>query len=228
MRREAKLSGEKLVIPHYTMQTHPALPHASALARKHNIWLLIGSIAIKEEGDERNYNRSVLMDDKGTIAAVYDKIHLFDVTLPDGHEYKESARMRPGNSAVTVDTPWFKLGMSVCYDLRFPHLYRSLAKAGAHVLAVPSAFTVPTGLAHWEVLLRARAIENGAYVIAPAQTGQHPGGRETYGHSLIIDPWGKVLVGGGTEAGVITADIDMEQVAKIRSSLPSLEHDRAF
>lgn len=226
MRREAKGKGDHAVSARYTMAEHPGLAHAKQLAKKHGIWLLVGSIAIVEEGDPRSFNRSVLVDDQGEIAAAYDKIHLFDVALANGQSYKESERIRPGERPVQITTPYFHLGMTVCYDVRFPHLYRNLAKAGAEVLAVPSAFTVPTGLAHWEVLLRARAIENGAYVLAPAQTGHHPGGRETYGHSMIIDPWGKILADAGTEIGFIVAEIDTGEVTRVRTSLPSLEHDR--
>jgi deaminated glutathione amidase len=226
MRREAREKGDHVATARYTMVEHAGLKHAQTLAAEHGVWLLVGSIAVVEEGDARSFNRSVLVDDKGEIAAVYDKIHLFDVSLPNGQTYKESERIRAGSSMVQTQTPFFNLGMSVCYDVRFPQLYRTLAKAGAEVLAVPSAFTVPTGLAHWEVLLRARAIENGAYVIAPAQTGMHAGGRETYGHSMIIDPWGRVLADAGTEMGVITAEIDIAEVARIRASLPSLQHDK--
>lgn len=226
MRREAKGQGDVVATAHYTMEDHPAMAHATALARAHGVWLLVGSIAVVEAGDARSFNRSVLIDAAGTVAAAYDKIHLFDVSLSHTQIYKESERVRPGNAPVNVQTPFFNMGMSVCYDVRFPQLYRSLAKAGAEVLAVPAAFTVPTGQAHWEVLLRARAIENGAYVLAPAQTGTHPGGRETYGHSLIVDPWGRVLADAGVEMGVITAEIDLAEVARIRASLPSLQHDR--
>ncbi len=226
MRREAKGKGDHAASARYTMAEHPGLKHAQKLAKEHGIWLLVGSIAVVEEGDARSFNRSILLNDKGEIAAAYDKIHLFDVSLQNGQTYKESERIRGGTITVNATTPWFTLGMSVCYDVRFPQLYRKLAKEGAQVLAVPSAFTVPTGEAHWEVLLRARAIENGTYVIAPAQTGHHPGGRETYGHSLIIDPWGRVLADGGTDTGIITADIEISEVTRVRTSLPSLEHDR--
>ncbi|NBX04202.1 MAG: carbon-nitrogen hydrolase family protein, partial [Alphaproteobacteria bacterium] len=154
--------------------------------------------------------------------------HLFDVTLPNGEVYAESARFEAGEKMVVADTPAGRLGMTICYDVRFPHLYRQLAKAGAQILAVPAAFTQTTGEAHWEVLLRSRAIENGCYVIAPAQTGTHPGGRKTFGHALIIDPWGKVLADAGEGEGVIVADIDLAEVARVRASLPSLQHDRGF
>ncbi len=222
MRREAKGPGDHAVSARYTMAEHPGLKHAQTLARQHDAWLLVGSIAVVEEGDPRSFNRSILLDDKGEIAATYDKIHLFDVALTNGQTYKESERIRPGDKHVNVQMPFFNLGFSVCYDVRFPYLYRALAKAGAEVLCVPSAFTVPTGAAHWEVLLRARAIENGAYVIAPAQTGAHPGGRETYGHSMIIDPWGRVLANAGTGMGYILAEVDTDEVARIRTNLPSL------
>ncbi|HXP06584.1 MAG TPA: nitrilase-related carbon-nitrogen hydrolase, partial [Stellaceae bacterium] len=160
--------------------------------------------------------------------AKYEKIHLFDIDLPNGESIRESNAYRPGHRTVIAETPWGKLGMTVCYDVRFPHLYRLLAQAGADFLSVPSVFTVPTGRAHWEVLLRSRAIENGAFVFAPAQTGEHTAGRKSYGHSLIVDPWGEVMAEGGEEVGIITARIDPTRVAKVRSGLPSLQHDRDF
>ena len=183
------------------------MPAFRALAEELGIWLLIGSLAIKVS-DTKTANRSFLIDPKGAIAARYDKIHLFDVDLPSGENYRESNTVAGGDRAVTADLPWGKIGMSVCYDLRFPQLYRALAQAGAFLLTVPSAFTETTGKAHWHVLLRARAIENGAFVIAPAQGGTHADGRKTYGHSLIVAPWGEVLAEAGTDPGVIVADID--------------------
>jgi len=164
----------------------------------------------------------------GAIAARYDKLHLFDVDLADGESYRESALIEPGAQAVLATTPWATLGLSICYDLRFPQLYRSLAQAGAEVLTVPAAFTKTSGQAHWHVLLRARAIETGCFVLAPCQCGDHGGGHETYGHSLIIDPWGRVLADGGEEVGYITAKIDLAEVAKARAMIPALGHDRDF
>ncbi len=177
---------------------------------------------------EKTVNRSYLFDPKGRIEARYDKIHLFDVNLPSGETYRESNTVAPGTEAVIASLPWARLGLSVCYDLRFPHFYRALAKAGAEILTVPSAFTETTGKAHWHVLLKARAIENGCFVIAPAQGGTHANGRKTYGHSLIVSPWGDILAEGGTEPGVVTAELDLGEVAAARARLPSLHHDRSF
>jgi len=208
--------------------SHPGLPCFSALARELKIWLLVGSMPIKVDG-ERLANRSLLFDDRGRLTARYDKIHLFDVDLPNGEKYRESERIRPGAQAVVTPTPWGPLGMTVCYDLRFPHLYRDLAKAGATMISIPAAFTVPTGKAHWHVLLRARAIETGAFVFAPAQCGEHAGGRRTYGHSLIVAPWGEILAEAGDDApGIIMADIDFTAVEQARGQVPSLKHDRDY
>jgi len=208
-------------------EADPALPSLRALAEELGVWLLIGSLAIKVS-DTKTANRSFLIDPKGQVAARYDKIHLFDVDLPSGERYRESATVAGGDRAVTADLPWGKLGLSVCYDLRIPLLYRTLAQAGAFMLSVPSAFTETTGKAHWHVLLRARAIENGAFVIAPAQGGSHPGGRQTYGHSLIVAPWGEVLAEAGTDPCVIVADIDPALAQEARARIPSLRHDRPF
>jgi predicted amidohydrolase len=205
----------------------PALPAFRALAEELGAWLLIGSLAIKVS-DTKTANRSFLIDAKGRIAARYDKIHLFDTDPGSGERYRESNTVEGGHSAVVADLPWGTLGMTICYDLRFAALYRQLAKAGAFMLSVPSAFTETTGKAHWHVLLRARAIENGAFVIAPAQGGMHANGRQTYGHSLIIAPWGEILAEAGTEPGVIVADIDPAASLSARSRLPSLMHDREF
>ena len=206
---------------------HPALAKFRALARETGAWLLVGSLTVKLDG-EHMANRSYLLSADGAIAAQYDKIHMFDVTLPSGKAIRESSAYRPGDKAVVAATPWGPLGMSICYDLRFPQLYRALARAGALFLAVPSSFQRETGVAHWHALLRARAIENLAYVFAPAMCGDHPNNRMTYGHSLIIDPWGKVLAELGAGPGIAIADIDVDQVLKVRGMLPSLEHDRAF
>jgi predicted amidohydrolase len=205
----------------------PALPAFRALAEELNVWLLIGSLAIKVS-ETKTANRSYLIDPRGRIAAQYDKIHLFDVDLPSGEKYRESNTVAGGNRAVLADSPWGKIGLTICYDLRFPQLYRALSQAGAFMLTVPSAFTETTGRAHWHTLLRARAIENGAFVIAPAQGGHHANGRKTYGHSLMIAPWGEVLAEGGVDPGVIWADIDPALSADARARVPNLQHDRAI
>jgi predicted amidohydrolase len=205
------------------------------LARETGAWLLLGSLVIDPAGEPdtaasetRLANRSFLIDAGGAIVARYDKIHMFDVDLVQGESYRESNAYRPGRDTVVAETPWGRLGMSVCYDLRFPYLYRALAQAGADFLAVPSVFTVPTGRAHWEALLRARAIENGCFVFAPAAWGEHEAGRKTYGHSLIVDPWGAVLADAGEGAGIVSAAIDPARVAEARRMVPSLQHDRPF
>jgi len=197
------------------------------LARKLGVYIHIGSLAIKISPD-RAANRSLLVDPKGDIAARYDKIHMFDVDLAGGESYRESRNYRPGELAVLADLPWGRLGLTVCYDLRFPALYRALAEAGATMLAIPSAFTKQTGKAHWHVLIRTRAIENGCFVFAAAQGGKHENGRETYGHSLIVDPWGRILAEGGIEPAVVMAEIDHAEVANARARIPSLEHGRRF
>lgn len=204
---------------------HPAVKHFAELARELGVYLLLGSHAARAQGG-RLHNRSVLFDDRGAMVATYDKVHMFDVELSDGATYKESANFEPGADAVIADTPFGKLGLTVCYDVRFAYLYRLLAQAGAEILTVPSAFTQVTGEAHWHVLLRARAIETGSFVIAPAQCGSHSGNRRTFGHSLIVDPWGRVLADGGTEQGVIVADLDLAKVSEARSRIPALTHDR--
>jgi predicted amidohydrolase len=197
------------------------------LARKFGMYVHVGSLAIKISPD-RAANRAFLIDPRGEIVARYDKIHMFDVDLAGGESYRESRTYRPGELAVLADLPWGRLGVTICYDLRFPALYRALAEAGATMLTIPSAFTVQTGEAHWHPLMRARAIENGCFVFAAAQCGQHESGRTTYGHSLIVDPWGRILAEGGTEPGIVTAEIDLEQVANARSRIPSLQHGRRF
>jgi len=205
----------------------PALSALAALSRELGVWHLVGSLTLMSD-DGRMFNRSVLISDEGQVIAAYDKIHMFDATLPSGTVIKESSAYRPGERAVTAETPWGRLGMTVCYDLRFPQLYRSLARSGATMLAIPSSFQRETGKAHWHVLLRARAIENASFVIAPALCGDHPGKRMTYGHSLVIDPWGEVLADGGELPGIVYADLDLAQVDKVRGMLPSLTHDRPF
>jgi predicted amidohydrolase len=205
----------------------PVVQAAERWAQEHGVWFLLGSALIRRD-DGLFANRSMLFSPTGKVAE-YDKIHMFDVDLPTGERHRESAVYAPGEAAVAAETPWGKLGMSVCYDVRFPHLYRALAKAGCGILTVPAAFTRPTGEAHWHVLLRARAIENGAFVLAPAQGGFHEDGRGTYGHSLIIAPWGEILAeADGDEPGVIVADLDLEQVAKARGAVPSLANERPF
>jgi predicted amidohydrolase len=211
----------------FTQDEHPGLPHFSKLAKELGVWLLIGSMPIRVE-PERLANRSFLIDDQGRIITHYDKIHLFDVDLPNGEVYRESERIRAGAQAVLAPTPWGGLGMTVCYDLRFPQLYRDLAHAGASIISIPAAFTVPTGEAHWHVLLRARAIETGAFVFAPAQCGTHAGGRRTYGHSLIVAPWGEILAEAGETPGTIATVVDFTQVAAARGMIPSLRHDRDY
>ncbi len=206
---------------------HPGLAQLCDLAGELGCWLLIGSLVIRLS-DERLANRSFLIDPGGRVAARYDKIHMFDVEVPDGQSYRESKAYRPGGAAVVADLPWGRLGLTVCYDLRFPQLYRALAQAGAEFLTVPSAFTRVTGRAHWHVLLRARAIETGAFVLAPAQCGETSQGRQTYGHSLIVAPWGEVLAEAGEEPAVILAEIDPARVAEARRMIPALGHDRAF
>jgi predicted amidohydrolase len=205
----------------------PALPAFRALAEELGIWLLIGSLAIKVS-ERKTANRQFLIDPKGRITARYSKIHLFDVDLPSGEKYRESNTVAGGDRAVLAETPWGKIGLTICYDVRFPQLYRRLAQNGAFLLTVPSAFTETTGKAHWHVLLRARAIENGAFVVAPAQGGTHANGRKTYGHSMIIAPWGEVLAEAGTEPGIILADIDPAAATDARARVPNLQHDREF
>jgi predicted amidohydrolase len=197
------------------------------LARKLGLWLHIGSLAIKISPDKAA-NRAFLIDPKGEIVARYDKIHMFDVDLANGESYRESRSYRAGELAVVGDLPWGRLGLTICYDLRFPALHRALAESGATFLAIPAAFTKQTGEAHWHVLMRARAIENGSFVFAAAQGGTHEDGRSTYGHSLVIDPWGRVIAEGGTEPGVVLAEIDPGEVAVARARIPSLQHGRRF
>ncbi|HET7191243.1 MAG TPA: carbon-nitrogen hydrolase family protein [Pseudolabrys sp.] len=205
----------------------PALATLRELARKLAIHVHIGSLAIKISPD-RAANRSFLIDPKGDILARYDKIHMFDVDLQGGESYRESRNYRPGELAMLADIPWGRIGMTVCYDLRFPALYRALAEAGATMLAIPSAFTKQTGEAHWHVLIRSRAIENGCFVFAAAQGGTHENGRDTFGHSLIVDPWGRIIAEGGIEPGIVMAEIDPAEVANARARIPSLQHGRRF
>ncbi|MGN6208674.1 carbon-nitrogen hydrolase family protein [Asticcacaulis sp.] len=199
------------------------------LAQSLRVEILIGSAIVKSEVDDRAANRSLLIDARGEIVARYDKIHLFDADTPDGRSYRESATMRPGEAAAVAVTPWGGLGLTICYDVRFPHLHRTLARQGANMIAVCAAFTVPTGRAHWEVLLRARAIETGCFVLAPAQGGLHEDGRTTYGHSMVISPWGEVIARlDHDRPAVLEASIDFSEVTRARQALPSLQHDREF
>jgi predicted amidohydrolase len=244
MIREAAQSGASFVLtPEYTLMMDgsgrtmrsraldpdggQALAQLQALAAELSIWLLVGSLTLKTDSD-RIANRSFLIAADGSVQASYDKIHMFDATLPDGKVIKESSAYCPGGRAVTADTPWGRLGLTVCYDLRFPQLYRSLAKAGARYLTIPSSFQRATGKDHWHPLIQARAIENACFVFAPAMCGEHPGNRSTYGHSLVVDPWGKILADGGDAPGIVYADVDPQRVDKVRGMLPCLEHDVAF
>ena len=244
MARAAAREGAQLVLtPEYTLMMDgsgrtmrsralehdgaPALPQLQTLAQELAVWLLVGSLTLKTQ-DERIANRSYLIAADGRVAASYDKIHMFDATLPDGKVICESSAYCPGERAVLAQTPWGMIGLTVCYDLRFPQLYRALAKAGAHYLTIPSSFQRATGKSHWHTLVKARAIENGCFVFAPAMCGEHPGNRSTYGHSLIVDPWGEVLGDAGEAPGIVYADIDPVQVEQVRGMLPCLEHDREF
>lgn len=244
MTREAAAGGAQFILsPEYALMMDgsgrtmreralppdgaPALPQLQALSRELGIWTLVGSLTLRAD-EKRMVNRSYLIAATGDVVASYDKIHMFDVTLPDGKMIRESSAYRPGDCAVVAKTPWGTLGMTVCYDLRFPHLYRALAQAGAQYLTIPSSFQRQTGKVHWHTLIKARAIENACYVFAPAMCGEHPGNRSTYGHSLIVDPWGDVLADGGESPGIVYADVDPARVDKIRGMIPSLQHDRPW
>ena len=211
----------------------PTLRDLAAAAAHHGVWLLVGSLALlTRDPDGRFANRSFLIGPDGEIRARYDKIHMFDVDVSPEETFRESDGFRPGDRAVLSETPWGNLGLTVCYDIRFPALYRRLAQAGAAILTVPAAFSPVTGAAHWESLLRARAIETGCFVLAPAQTGTHAASRgkarSTHGHSMVVAPWGEVLADGGTDPGIVTVDLDMSEVGKARGRVPSLRHDRPF
>lgn len=204
-----------------------ALKAFRALAAELGVTLLVGSLAVALPQEERFANRSVLIGPDGNLIARYDKIHMFDVEVGDGQSYRESRAYRPGEAAVLARAPFGRVGMTICYDVRFPHLYRRLAQAGADILTIPAAFTRVTGAAHWHVLVRARAIETGCFVLAPAQGGRHEDGRETYGHSLIVSPWGEVLAeADGDAPGIIVADLDLDEVARARGRIPSLGNDQ--
>ena len=222
-----EVSREKLFTAIVPEETDTSLATFRELARKLSIHLHIGSLAVKATADKAA-NRGFLIDPRGEIVARYDKIHMFDVDLANGESYRESANYQPGETAVISDLPWGRIGLTICYDVRFPALYRALAEAGASFLTVPSAFTRKTGEAHWHTLLRARAIENGCFVFAAAQAGMHENKRETYGHSLIIAPWGEILAEGGVEPGVFLAEIDTSKVEAARKTVPSLQHGRRF
>jgi predicted amidohydrolase len=211
--------------------SHPVLAELQGFAAEANVWMQVGSVAVDgppNTSGDTIINRGFLIDAEGEIRARYDKIHMFDIQLSETEVYRESTYVTPGNAAVVEDTPWARIGHTICYDLRFPQLYRDLAQAGAEILTVPAAFTQKTGEAHWHVLNRARAIENGAFVVAACAHGACPGGGATYGHSLIINPWGQVLADGGEGPGVIQATIDLDDVAAARARIPNLTHDRNY
>lgn len=232
--------GGKLFQKAVPIDEHPGVLGCALLAKLYEAWIHIGSIPVRDEGaepqshaervtgKEKVFNTTILIDSTGAMVRDYQKIHLFDVDLPNGESYRESNRFSAGSQAPVVQLPWGKLGMSICYDVRFPQLYRDLAQAGADMLAIPAAFTQHTGEAHWHVLQRARAIENGCFVFAAAQWGEHPGERHTYGHSLIIDPWGKVLADAGEGVNIISAKIDMDEVQNARLKVPSLSNGREY
>ena len=222
-----ELSREKLFATIVPEENDPSLATFRELARALGIYVHVGSLAVKVSPDKAA-NRAFVIDRRGDIVARYDKIHMFDVDLANGERYRESRSYRAGDLAVVADLPWGRLGVTICYDLRFPALYRALAEVGASFLAIPSAFTKQTGEAHWHVLMRARAIENGCYVLAAAQGGRHENGRDTFGHSLVVDPWGRIIAEGGTEPGVVFADIDPAEVSAARAKVPSLQHGRRF
>jgi predicted amidohydrolase len=222
-----ELDRERLFAAALPEPENPAVAHFASLAKELAIWLHVGSLVVWTSADKLA-NRSLLFSPAGQIAARYDKIHMFDVDLANGESYRESANYEAGRHAVVADLPWGRLGLSICYDLRFPHLYRALAQAGATFLAVPAAFTRLTGEAHWHTLLKARAIESQCFVFAAAQGGRHEHGRETFGHSLIISPWGQILAEGGVHPSVIFGDVELAMIEDVRTRVPSLRHDRTF
>jgi predicted amidohydrolase len=208
-------------------ENEPALKAWQELADELDIWLLAGSMVVKT-AEDKLVNRAYMIAPNGSIAATYDKIHMFDVDLPTGERYRESDLFTPGDKAVLVDSPWGGIGITICYDVRFPHLYRALAKAGANMIWTSAAFTRTSGKAHWHVMQRARAIETGCWILAPAQCGDHEDGRSTYGHAVIVSPWGEVVADAGEEPGYIVADLDLNRVAQARQAIPTLRHDRDF
>ncbi len=222
-----KTEGPMLVPPSAPEDEHPVLLGLRNFAKARSVWMIVGSVAVPGPGDKIR-NRGFVIDDAGRIRSRYDKIHLFDIQLSETEVYRESALVSGGTQAVLIDAPFARIGHTICYDLRFPDLYRDLAQAGAEILAVPAAFTKKTGEAHWHVLNRARAIENGAFVVAPCAIGPVDGGGESYGHSLIVNPWGEIIADGGTLPGVVHATIELDQVAVARAKIPSLAHDRPF
>ena len=211
----------------YAQEDHPALERMRELAQELGKWVLLGSLPIKISPD-KVHNRSILLDISGNVVATYNKIHLFNVALKKGELYEESNTVTPGDASTVCQLPWGKLGMTICYDVRFPHLYRHLANLGADFISIPAAFTATTGAAHWHVLVRSRAIETGCFVFAPGQSGRRPWGRRTYGHSLVVNPWGEVLADGGEDTGIVYADIDRSAVDEARAMISSLKHDRVF
>ncbi len=219
--------GARIVPPSAPEQSHPVLAGLREFAAERRVWLQVGSVAVVATGG-RISNRGFMIDDCGSIRSRYDKIHMFDIRLSRDKEYRESDTVTPGSEAVLTETPWGLIGHSICYDLRFPGLYRDLAQAGADILTIPAAFTKTTGEAHWIVLNRARAIENTSFVVSPCATGKVPGGGECFGHSVIVNPWGEILADGGTEPGVVTAEIDLGEVSDARRRIPSLDHDRSY
>ena len=218
----------RFVPPHAVEEEHPVLLSLKDFAKTHGVWIIIGSVAITGDNG-KFFNRSFLLDSKGDVKCRYDKVHLFDIDLADNtNTFKESATVQPGQQISVVETPFGSFGLSVCYDLRFAHIYREMSQKGAEILMIPAAFTKKTGEAHWHVLNRARAIENGAFVIAPCASGPIKGGGESYGHSLVVDPWGKILADGGIGTGVITCQINVDKVLETREKIPSLQHDRDY
>ncbi len=219
--------GAKLTPPATAERDHPVLSAFRDFAAERQVWVMLGSVAVKGP-DGRIVNRGYVLDDTGAIQSSYDKIHMFDIQVSESEIYRESAVVSPGARAVVVDTPFGRIGHTICYDLRFPHLYRDLAQAGAEIICAPAAFVKKTGEAHWHVLNRARAIENGVFMVSPCAIGPVPGGGESYGHSLVVNPWGEVLADGGDLAGLVQVTVDLDEVAEARARIPSLSHDRPF
>lgn len=220
-------SGAAFAPPHAAEDQHPVLETLRDFAAKNGVWILAGSVAITAPNG-KFYNRSVMIDDAGRIASRYDKIHLFDVNISEAETYRESALVEPGDQAVLVDTPFGRIGHSICYDIRFPQLYRDMAHAGADMAVIPAAFAVTTGKAHWHLLNRARAVENGMFVVSPCAIGAVDGGGASYGHSLVVGPWGEVIADGGDIPGVVQTQIDLDRVADARGRVASLTHDRDY
>jgi len=222
-----RADGARLIPPTASQQDHPFIAAFREFARANAVWVLIGSVAI-DAGSGKYANRGFLIDERGAIVGSYDKIHMFDIQLSDDQTFRESETVSPGDQIAIYDTPFGRIGHAICYDLRFPQLFRALAHAGADIICVPAAFIKPTGQAHWHVLNRARAIENGVYIVAPCAVGTVPDGGDVFGHSLVVDPWGVVIADGGEQPGVVRAALDLDQVALVRARIPSLQHDRNF